>query len=1075
MTPARPAPGHHPLPDPNGPGAPLPAAATTLDLIEEQVRLRPGRPAVVYDGGTLTYQELDTLAATLAVRLVEHGARRATLLPVFVDDGFELPVTLVAAMKAAVPFVPFDPSWPADRISTLIGNVGTGLALVSPRTRLAAVPEGLRLLRVDHRDLAAAGAGPGPDGRPDRDGLAYGFFTSGTTGLPKCTLNVHRGLLNRLAAMTRRFGAGHVSLQNSRSTFDSSLWQLLWPLTMGGTVVMPRRDGLLDLESTVRQIGRNGVTVTDFVPSIFAVLVDMLGADAELLEAAGSLRHVLIGGEAINVGAVARFHDLLPHVRVTNTYGPTEASIGSVFHTIQGRPGPEIPLGRPIDNTAAVVVDEAFRRVGPGVTGEILIGGVCLGRGYLGDPERTRKAFIDNPFPDVVPGDRLYRTGDLGQYREDGLLYFVGRNDDQVKVRGVRIEPSEVEVHLSRLPLVHAVHVMVRSRGEGESLVAAVTAQPGFDPVAARADARALLPAEMVPDRFVVLPAMPLSPNGKVDRKALARLVDEADGPDGPAEGGGDAADGGAGAWSGEPEPHEAEIGRLWGEVLGGRPAGPDQGFLDAGGTSLSLHQLALRIQRRFGVRLPVRAVAAAPTIRAQARLVEAALAGASGQAGAVADAAIAAEPLDRDDAVVAAMIADAALPAWFAVPDTANEPRPPRSILLTGATGFVGVHLLDELLRSTDAVVTCLVRADSEDAARDRLATRIAHYRLAAALGDSQDGGRIRVLRGDVSVPGFGLADADYADLAASVDCVVHAAADVNMVQDYDRLRAANIVGTLEVLRFATAGRVKVLHHISTLGLLPSGPAGWAFGEDGFPAAAKVPAHGYDRTKWVAEALVRAAAERGLPVGVYRLGDVMPHAGHGVFSLGGSLAEFVAGACVELGVRVATIASSDFTPVDAVSRFVAAAVAEGSRGGRFHVVQPDPVRLDDLLAGFAAEFDLKPVGRRDFVARLAERAELGGGGASLRLATVLATEEDGGGTGPGHGADGGDSADSGDGGDDGDLFAGRLSASDDPGFREQCHELGAELDVVWSPVGTEVFRTYARVFREMADRTGES
>ncbi|URN12344.1 AMP-binding protein [Streptomyces radiopugnans] len=321
------------LPDPNGRRVPYPrGTATTLHLIEEQARATPDADALYYDGATLSYRELDRRANSLAAMLVDHGARRETLLPLLVSDGMELPLAMVAAMKAGVPFIPFDPGWPRERIGALLRGLGTDIAVVSPRTPAPAAGCA-RALVADHRKLDGTDAAPA-GGRPGRTDLAYGFFTSGTTGLPKCTLNVHRGLLNRFLYMTRRFGAGHVALQNSRSVFDSSLWQLLWPLTMGGSVVMPRRDGLLDLERTVDQIGRHGVTITDFVPSIFTVLVDLLASDPALVRAAGSLRHVLLGGEAINVEAVRRFHGLLPGTAITNTYGPTEASIGSVFHTV---------------------------------------------------------------------------------------------------------------------------------------------------------------------------------------------------------------------------------------------------------------------------------------------------------------------------------------------------------------------------------------------------------------------------------------------------------------------------------------------------------------------------------------------------------------------------------------------------------------------------------------------------------------------------------------------------------------------------------------------------------------------
>ncbi|MFJ4567223.1 amino acid adenylation domain-containing protein [Streptomyces caelestis] len=992
------------LPDPNGRRVPYPdpgAAATTLDLIEEQARDRPDAVALVYDGATLTYGGLDRRANTLAAALMDHGARRDTLLPLLVSDGLELPLAMLAAMKAGVPFIPFDPAWPVERLRALLGDLGTDLAVGSPRTPRTALATA-RTLVTDHRTLAETAEAPAA-GRPARPDLFYGFFTSGTTGLPKCTLNVHHGLLNRFLFMTRRFGTGHVSLQNSRSVFDSSLWQLLWPLTSGGSVVMPRRDGLLDLERTVEQIERHGVTITDFVPSIFTVLVDLLASEPRLRDALRSLRHVLLGGEAINVDAVRRFLDLLPGTAVTNTYGPTEASIGSVFHTLTAVDGEEIPLGRPIDNTSAIVVDDALRRLGTGETGEILIGGDCLGLGYLGAPQRTATAFGPNPFPNI-PGDRLYRTGDLGQYRADGRLYFVGRHDDQVKVRGVRIEPAEVERALLALPGVQDVKVVVQGEADRTMLVAAVVAEDSFDAVAARSGARKLLPAEQVPDRFVPVTSMPLSPNGKADRRALARLL---------AERAPEAAECGTAGRAGD-TPEEA-VRALWTELLGtGHEADPDDNFFDFGATSLSLQSLALRLRDLSGVRVSVRDLMAAQTIRAQAELVA--------RGGAVRDVT----------AVRRQMLADAMLPqrSTYTAP---TAPTALRHVFLTGGTGFLGIHLLDELLRTTGATVACLVNAPDDAAARARLDARARHYRLPLTSADE----RIEVIRGDLGTERFGLGEEAFIRLAERTGAIVHAGAEVNLLYPYQRLRPANVLGTREVIRLARGGSgpPRPVHHLSTLALLPHGAA--APDESTFPSVGEVPESGYSQTKWVAEAMLQEASRQyGLPVSLYRMGEVMPHTRTGVFSHGGGLAEFVLDACAKLGVFFETDAVSDFTPVDHVSRFIAAAVRGGCLGTTFHVVQREPIRLDDLLGRFAVEFGLRQVTYPEFHRMVGARDTA----LMRKLVTILPDP----GPGKAHGLHG--------------LFRSVLS----PDFSRNCHKLLQSIEVDWSPVGPEVFARYA-------------
>ena len=372
---------------------------------------------------------------------------------------------------------------------------------------------------------------PGSDGdrRPVASDLIYGFYTSGSTGTPKCALNRHRGLVNRLTAMSRWFGdgAGHVTLQNSRSTFDSAMWQVLWPLVSGGQVVLPHRDGILDLEQTAVTIGRYGVTITDFVPSVLAAFVSLLELRPDLRDATSCLRRMLIGGEAANPGVVARLRELCPDLQITNTFGPTECSIGSVFHNIGDADIEAIPLGRAIDNTAAIVLDDERRLVSAGTVGEVYLGGECLGAGYLNDPDRTARAFVPNPFKEIS-GDLLYRTGDLAKVDNDGRLHFVGRRDEQVKIGGVRVELGDVAAALSAHPMVaNAMAVLLGDVAE-PSLICCVTPRSADEPPSIselRGYAEDRLPAELVPHRIMVLEALPINQNGKADRKALAALL----------------------------------------------------------------------------------------------------------------------------------------------------------------------------------------------------------------------------------------------------------------------------------------------------------------------------------------------------------------------------------------------------------------------------------------------------------------------------------------------------------------------------------------------------------------------
>jgi len=914
----------------NGRRVPYPQDRTILQLFEDRARERPNAPALTVSDRTLSYRQLNGHANALAEQLHQAGVGRGDFVPLVLCNGLELPLSMLALMKLTAPFVPLDELHPAERLDGMIATVEPKVVLYSPASETHTRWTPSLLVNVaDLGDRDSDDFGP-PAGMDD---IVYGFYTSGSTGLPKCTLNIHRGLLNRFGYMTRRFSnrTDEVVLQNSRQAFDSSLWQLLWPLTIGSRVVIPDRTSMLDLAATVELIREHGVTMTDFVPSIFNTLVEILDAQPGMAADLVSLRRLLIGGEEINTGAVHRFRRLLPDVQITNTYGPTEASIGSVFHDVTDADAESIPIGHPIDNTYALVLDERAELVPPGTPGEIHIGGDCLGLGYLHDPEKTHAAFIPNPFPEI-PGPRLYRTGDLGYVRTDGLLAFVGRRDHQVKIGGVRVELSEIEHAMLAHPQVRDAKVILSERDGVRRLVAFLTHDNHPISAELRRHARELLPPYLVPKQFVLLDSMPLTPNGKTDRFRLAQLAAV---PEAPAE---PAAE--------QPGDARQVIRNIWRRLLAEPAPSPSADFFQLGGDSLSMQRLALALSSRFGVRVTARDVVTAPTIEQQAELV-------TGQSYTA---------HERGRAVLSQLEADVRLP------DDITEDRPPaanrcRDVLLTGATGFVGAQLLRELLTRTDATVHCLVRAADQVAARYRLTDNLRTY----LLWDDAVADRIVAVPGDLSAPRLGLSEHDHGALAERVDAVVHNGALVNLILGYGIHRPANVTGTLSVLRLASTTTTKQVHAISTLGVVAATelarPPG-LFPEAPLPVD-QAPPDGYSQSKWVAERLLGLAEQRGIPIAVYRLGEVMPHSGTGVPNPRG-LVELLVHACLRVGMTFASPIITDYTPVDQVAGLVVAGLrAEAT--GHFHLLAPRPIWFNSLLSAFATPFDLRPVGYAEF------------------------------------------------------------------------------------------------------------
>ncbi|HEX6041076.1 amino acid adenylation domain-containing protein, partial [Longimicrobium sp.] len=595
----------------NGTARPYPLDRCIHRLVEAQAARTPHAPALVHEDVALTYARLNGIANGLARALRGRGVGRGGFVPVLAERGVHVAVAMLAVLKAGAAFVPLDAAWPEARLRGVLRALHPPLLLATEDVAERAAGLGVPVVPVR---LDGDGAPDLPDDGVGPDDPVYAIFTSGSTGAPKGAVVPHGGITNRFLWMTETFGAASARcvLQTTRHVYDSAVWQLLWPLTLGGHAVVPRADGEADADHLAGLIHARGVTMTDFVPSVFNALVPELVADARARERLSSLRTVIVGGEQVTAETTHRFMDCFPGVRVVNLYGPTECSIGSIHHRVARGDGGRIPIGRPIANTTALVLDRGGRLAPPGVAGEIHLGGRCVGLGYLGDPARTAAAFVPDPYG--PPGARLYRTGDLGRCRADGAMECLGRLDEQVKVRGLRMEPGEIEGLLRRVPGITDARVLAHDAAPGDRrLVAYVAAAPpaSVQPAALRAHLAAHLPQAMVPAAFVVLPALPRTPGGKVDRQAL------------PAP----AWDEGA-AYVAPRTPVEEIVAGLWARALGVERVGVHEPFFALGGHSLLATRLVARARRELGVEVPLRAFFEHPTVAGMSGLVQRALAG---------------------------------------------------------------------------------------------------------------------------------------------------------------------------------------------------------------------------------------------------------------------------------------------------------------------------------------------------------------------------------------------------------------------------------------------------------------
>ncbi|MFJ8430998.1 amino acid adenylation domain-containing protein [Kitasatospora sp. NPDC094019] len=596
-----------------------PADRTVLDLVRERATAAPDALAVVAGPERLTYRELLRRADRLAGELTAAGIGRNDLVGLHLARTADLPAALLAVHAVGAGYLPLDPGYPAERLAFVLADSGAALLLADrePAPEVAAAaravlrPGGTPTADGTESDTTGPGAEAASRAGADAGRLAYVLYTSGSTGRPKGVEIGHRALVNLLTAFAARLGSGprDVWLGLTSLSFDISALELLLPLTTGGRLVLAP-DGLaVDGQGLRALVEREGVTHVQATPSGWRVL---LGAGPLPSGLTG-----LVGGEALPLPLARRLRAGTD--RLFNVYGPTETTVWSTCAELPADPE-AVRIGRPIANTRALVLDRRRRPLPIGVPGELHLGGDGLADGYLGRAELTAERFVDDPFG--APGDRLYRTGDLVAWSPDGELEFLGRLDDQVKVRGHRIELGEVEAALLTHPAVAEAAAAVHRdealppgaepagaeapAGDAEPFVAGyLVPAPGQDapaPAELRAFLQRLLPGAAVPQRFLVLDRLPLTPNGKLDRRALPVPPVPVEAPAGPAAG---------------PEAEDevlAAVLAVWSEVLRLPGLGPEDDLFELGGHSLTIIQITARIRDLLGVELDFDVFFATPT-----------------------------------------------------------------------------------------------------------------------------------------------------------------------------------------------------------------------------------------------------------------------------------------------------------------------------------------------------------------------------------------------------------------------------------------------------------------------------
>jgi aspartate racemase len=569
------------------------------ELFEEQVERTPEATAVVFEEKQLTYRELNESANQLAHHLRKLGVGAETLVGVYLERSAEYAVCALGILKAGGAYVPLGTDNPVERLQFMLEDCGAPVVLTAQP-----LPKGLQLRGITIVDPVADAvlinscSKNNPDRLNTAENLAYVIYTSGSTGEPKGTTIPHRGVVRLVRGQNySEFDSRRRFLMLASTSFDASTFELWGPLLSGAMcVIFPER--LPDFESMEKVIRRHGVTCLWLTAGLFNQIIDFRPSVLE------TVTRVLTGGEALSVPHVKKAMALLPALRLTNGYGPTECTTFTTTYPIRKGetfPSSSVPIGRPLANTRCYLLDAQLQPVPVGVPAELYVGGDGLACGYLNRPELTAERFVTDPFSQGSKA-RLYRTGDRCRWLPDGNIEFLGRLDDQVKIRGFRIELGEIESVLAGLPGVREAVVVAREDGPGDKrLLAYVTAKEGELPNVPelRGLLQAKLPEYMVPSAFVIVDRFPLTPNGKVDRKALPRP--------GPVRA--------TTKFVPPGTPTEVALARIWGEVLGLKQVGLHDNFFEVGGHSLLAIRLISEINRVLKVALPVRALFQHPTI----------------------------------------------------------------------------------------------------------------------------------------------------------------------------------------------------------------------------------------------------------------------------------------------------------------------------------------------------------------------------------------------------------------------------------------------------------------------------
>lgn len=853
-----------------------PSIDTTIDLAAlfvRQARLTPNNIALEDDSRSLTYAELERETAELAHHLrCRYNVKRDSLVGVLMNRSADYVIASLAALRAGCAFLVLELAYPSGLLRDVVDDAAPAVILTQS-AHVQHIKSDTPVLVVDQAKGYPASSNcrndqcnlPGLPAETDLDRLAFVSYSSGTTGKPKGIANPHRA---PVLSYAKRFELCNLTADDRVACNVFFVWEMLRPLLRGAATVAVPDCASYDPTALVDFLERKAITDTLMTPTLLSTV---LSRYPNLQNRVPHLRSLWLNGEVVTTDLCRRAINLLPTTRLLNVYSASETheiAAGDIRSMIDYECN-VCPVGAPM--CPAYILGEDGDRVEEGGIGELYVGGDFLARGYLGLPETTAKAFLPNPFTEIK-GARMYKTGDLARVLPSGLLEITGRAGGMIKARGYTIQPGAVETAIVNHLAVSDCAVTAWGEGLEKQLVAYVVRDTQTDDARNRADlviepagisptARRVLASHlalyMIPTLWMEMDSLPThGVSGKIDLKALP--------PPSPMS---VQTNGNAKSKETNTEIKVEAIIELWADVLN-IPVGAikkEHSFFDLGGHSLVLAVLSNRYRKAFGFTVPLAPLAGTPSLQGHLQVIRDARDGHT--------AAVQAD-------LPAILAADMQLDADITSNGTAMcELHSASTVLLTGATGYLGAFLLKALIQHTSATIICLVRfANPTSDCRPAGFARIRKNLIDLGLWDDEMLERMEVIPGDLSDQHLGLSGQSFDELASRIQVIIHAAATVNLVYPYAALQAPNVGGTREILRLASASGA-TLHYVSTNGVLMPSLEGWAEGH--MVELSDVPEKlldGYGQTKWVAEQLVCEASRRGMPVKIYRPGTISGH-----------------------------------------------------------------------------------------------------------------------------------------------------------------------------------------------------